>query len=366
MEHPDSTPPDETVLSTQIVERLLRFEDLSEDELAEIQANPSAQDQLHRLQLAEAWLTEPFSSEEAEEECSCPSAEDLFDYGQKLSSMDLSNRRKVELAEHLEQCPECSSLIATLAERPPSPLIVVDSPLPTPRQEPTFSPRSSKRTLLAKRPRALEPSGARHVPFLVAASLLAVLVVSGWPKSVLGKSSPGFPSPSIMRGSSALALISPRNLVLARTQESSLSPQLNGLPFETRAYPGAVSYEFNVFERGGSSLENNAQRASYSTMVESSPETILATHLPVGLWSWTAEATLESGEIKALGELDFRVHADEGLEEELSRLGLSVDAVSRLDWGHYHADARSLTRVLRDRGLCDSEEAARYLQELTP
>ena len=365
MEHPDSTPPDETVLSTQIIERLLRFDELSKDELSELEGDPSALDHLHRLQLAEAWLTEPFSLDEDIDESSCPSAEDLFDYGQNMASLQLSNRQKVNLAEHIESCDECSALVATLTERPPSPLIVVDSPTPHARQEPTPRPRSTQ-SRLAKRPSVLEPSGARHVPFLVAASLLAVLVVSGWPKSVLGKSSSSFPSPSIMRGQGALPLISPRNLVLARTQDSSLEPQLNGLHFETRPYLGAASYEFEIFEGSGPALQDSNQRESLYRKVQSTPEIFLATPLSVGRYSWSALAVLESGERVPLGELDFRVIKDEHLEDELRRLGPSVEAVRRLDWGHYHADARMLTRALRDQGLCDLEAAAVYLQEPTP
>lgn len=365
MEHPDSTPPDETVLSAQIIERLLRFDELSEGELTELEMDPSALDHLHRLQLAEAWLTEPFSLDEENDEDSCPSAEELFDYGQNTIPMQLSNRHKVELSEHIEGCDECSALVATLAERPPSPLIVVDSPISQTEREPAPRPRST-RPRLAQRPSTLEPSAVRHVPFLVAASLLAVLVVSGWPKSVLGKSPSSFPSPSIMRGQGALSLISPRNLVLARTQELSLESRLNGLRFETRPYLGAVGYEFEIYERSGPALQDSHQRESRYRKVQSSPDLFLATPLPVGRYSWTALATLESGERVELGELDFRVIKDENLEDELRRLGSSVEAVGRLDWGHYHADARMLTRALRDQGLCDPEAASVYLQEPTP
>ena len=366
MENPDSTPPDENVLSTQVIERLLRFDELSEQELAELEMDPAAKDHLHRLQLAEAWLTEPFTAEEDLNESSCPSPEELFDYGQNMATMQLSNRQKVELSEHLESCGECSSLIATLAERPPSPLIFVDSPAPQTQEEPAPRPRST-RDHLARRPELLESAGARHVPLLVAASLLAVLLVSGWPKSVLGKGPSSFPSPSIMRGSGALPLISPRNLVLARTPGSSTTPALNGLHFETRAYPGAVSYEFEIFQGSGSALENDRDRETViGPRVQAGPELLLATPLPAGRYSWKATAVLESGGRRELGELDFRVITDENLEDELMRLGTSIEAVERLHWGHYHADARMMTRALREQELCDPRDAAVYLQETTP
>ena len=39
----------------------------------------------------------------------------------------------------MKSCAECEALVSKLAERPPSPLIVVDSPLPDPVPQP--SPR---------------------------------------------------------------------------------------------------------------------------------------------------------------------------------------------------------------------------------
>jgi len=363
MEHPDSTPPDETVLSAQVVERLLRFDELSQEELTELETNPAARDELHRLQLAEAWLTEPFSSEGADES-SCPSPEVLFDFGQKLEPMALSNSEQVKLSEHLDQCAECSALVATLAERPPSPLIVVDSTLPNGHRAPSPRPQGNRAVRIAQRPRSMERASLRNAPFLVAASLLAVLVLSGWPTSVLGKGPSQFPSPSVMRGSSSLTLISPRNLVLSRSRDLPGLPQPNGLIFEARPFPGAASYEFKVFERNGSALQSDAERASRGLMTGAAPQLLLASPLPVGHYSWSATAVLETGERKPLGEMDFRVVADEALEDELMSLGESVDAVLRLDYGHYYADARTLTRRLRDVGACDADEAARYLQEL--
>ena len=103
MDQPDPTPPDEEVLSAQIVERLLHYDELDEKEFALLEKDPSSRKELHRLQLAEAWLSEPFSSDATETtpESPCPSAEDLFDYGQKIEPTGLSIARQVELAEHL-------------------------------------------------------------------------------------------------------------------------------------------------------------------------------------------------------------------------------------------------------------------------
>ena len=115
MDQPDPTPPDEDVLSSQIIERLLRYDELEEAELAELEADPSVRTELHRLQLAEAWLTEPSPAEESSVEAladssPCPSAEDLFDYGQKLEPTALEISHQVELAEHIETCAECAGL----------------------------------------------------------------------------------------------------------------------------------------------------------------------------------------------------------------------------------------------------------------
>lgn len=365
MDNPDSTPPDEKVLSAQIIERLLHHDELDDDQLAELEANPAARTELHRLQLAEAWLTEPFTTDESTADAStpaCPSAEDLFDFGQKLEPTELSHKRQVELTEHIEHCSECAALIATLAERPPSPLIVVDSPLPERHPEPSPRPRSSRAIHLARGPRRIDRSGLRHVPFLVAASLLAVLVLSGWPKSVIGKAPTNFPTAAVMRGSTSLGLVTPRNLVLSRSRDLPGLPRLSLLPFEVRPVPGAARYDFYVYPGNSSALQRGEERPVLHHITGSEPTLHLAGPLPTGRYSWEAWAVREiDGIPEFLGEMNFRVVSDPDLETELIHLGEGIDAVCRLEYGHYYADARQLARHLMVTDGCDPDEAADYL-----
>jgi len=370
MDQPDPTPPDEEALSAQIIERLLRYDELDEAELTELEADPAARTELHRLQLAEAWLTEPFSVEElagepTPEALSCPDSEELYDYGQKLEPNTIALARQVELAEHVENCAECAALVATLADRPPSPLIVVDSPLPEPRPEPTPRPRSSRAIRLARGPRLPVRSGLRHVPILVAASLLAILITSGWPTSVLSEKPTVFPSPAVLRGSSSQRLVSPQNLVLSRSKNLPGLPRLNDLLFEVRPREGDARYEVYVYAGNSQALQREEDRDHLHKIESRGPEPStlkLAGPLPAGRYSWVAWAYRKGEAIpEFLGEMDFRVVSDNGLEEVLLEKGETVEAVKQLDKNHFIADARALARDLVSKGKCNLYEAERYL-----
>ena len=370
MDQPDPTRPDEEILSAQVIERLLCFDELDAAALAELQADPAACIELHRLRLAEAWLTEPFTTDELGVDAepgadACPSAEDLFDFGQKLEPCLMSNAHRTELSQHIESCAECAALVQTLADRPPSPLIVVDSPLPELHPEPTPRPRTSRAIRLARGPRPRQPSGLRHIPILVAASLLAILITSGWPTAVLGKSSASFPSPAVMRGTSSLRLVSPHNLLLARSTDLPGLPRLSNILFEVRSSQGDVRYEVYIYDGNSSALQREEDR-SHLHRIESrgsDPSTLtLAGPLPIGRYSWEAWAYREGESIPVfLGEMDFRVVSDRSLEQVLMDAGESVEAVKQLDESHFIADARALTRTLVRERLCNLYEAERYL-----
>jgi hypothetical protein len=364
MEQPDPTPPDEEVLSAQIIERLLRYDELDDEELAVLEADPAARVELHRLQLAEAWLTEPFQEKDVEptQECSCPSADDLFDYGQKIEPTGLNIARQVEVAEHLKVCPDCEALVSKLAERPPSPLIVVDSPLPDPVPTPAPRPRSSRAIRLARGPRPSHRSGLRHVPFLVAASLLAVLVVSGWPSSVLGKDPMSFPSPAVMRGNTSQRLVSPKDLVLARSRDLPGLPRLSDVVFEVRPEHGDARYDVYVYQGHSSALESADKRLVLYHITSSEPTLQLAGPLPTGRYSWEAWSVRDlDGTPRRLGEANFNVVLNPGLERAILHKGGNVAAVRELHENNFVADARALARELVQKGMCNLYEAERYL-----
>ena len=364
MDQPDPTPPDEEVLSAQIVERLLRFDELDEGELAELQRDPATRVQLHRLQLAEAWLTEPSQrlEEPSSEERGCPSAEELFEYGQQVEPTRLGITRQVEVAEHLRSCPECEALVGTLADRPPSPLIVVDNPMPESTPTPQPRPRSSRERRLARGPRPPPRTGRRHVPFLVAASLLAVFMLSGWPSSVLGKGTDGFPSPAAMRGNTAQRLVSPKDLVLARSKDLPGLPRLSDVVFEVRPERGNTRYDVYVYQGHSSALVDPEERMLLYHITGSEPSLHLAGPLPTGRYSWEAWSVSElDGTPRRLGEANFNVVHNPGLEQALLHKGGGVSAVRHLHENNFIADARALARDLVGREKCNLYEAERFL-----
>ena len=364
MDQPDPTPPDEEVLSAQIIERLLRFDELDETERALLEADPATRNKLHRLQLAEAWLTEPFPTSEAEPglESTCPSAEDLFDYGQKIEPTGLNIARQVELAEHIKRCAECEALINKLGERPPSPLIVVDSPLPNPRPEPAPRPRGVRSTRLTRNRQPVRRSGLRHVPFLVAASLLAVLMVSGWPSSVLGKDPMSFPSPAVMRGNTSQRLVSPIDFVLSRSRDLPGLPRLSDILFALRPEHGDARYDIYVYQGNSSALERADERLVLYHVTSSEPTLRLSGPLPAGRYSWEAWSVRElDGTPRRLGEANFNVVQNLGLEQAILHKGGTVAAVRELHKSNFIADARALARDLVQKGMCNLYEAERYL-----
>lgn len=364
MEQPDPTPPDEEVLSAQIIERLLGYDELDEAELAELEADPAARVHLHRLQLAEAWLTEPSEATEdlSGAQSSCPSAEELFDFGQKLEPTSLGVARQAELAEHIKGCAECAALVSTLAERPPSPLIVVDSPMPLPSPTPAPRAKSARGLALARSPRATSRPGQRHVPFLVAASMLAVFMLSGWPSSVLGKDLDGFPSPAVMRGNTAQRLVSPKDLVLARSKDLPGLPRLSDVLFEVRPESGEASYDVYVYQGHSSALADPKERMLLYHITSSEPTLQLAGPLPAGRYSWEAWSLREiDGTPRRLGEANFNVVHNQGLEQAILHQGGGVGAVRELHENNFIADARALARDLVRRGMCNKYEAERFL-----
>lgn len=380
MDQPDPTPLDEEVLSTQIIERLLRYDELDEAELQAIEADPTARQELHRLQLAEAWLSEPSpagallgadsatGSDTTDDDAACPSAEDLFDFGQRLEPTDHSNARQVELSHHLASCADCRALVATLALRPPSPLIVVDSPLPDIHTAPAPRPRSTRALRLARGPLPASRSALRHLPILVAASLLAILITSGWPTSVMGKGPGQFPSPASMRGASAQRLVSPMNLVLSRTTDLPGLPRLNDIQFELRPRSGDVRYEVYIYAGNSSVLQREQERKPLHRIESRGPQPstlTLAGPLPIGRYSWEAWSYRGGDTPEFMGEADFRVVANRGLEEFLRREGATIAAVRELDSDSFIADARALARTLCRDGVCSLYEAERYLA-ITP
>ena len=215
---------------------------------------------------------------------------------------------------------------------------------------------------LARGPRPVPRSGLRHVPFLVAASLLAVLVLSGWPSSVLGKDPMGFPSPAVMRGNTSQRLVSPKDLVLSRSKDLPGLPRLSDIVFEVRPEHGDARYDVYIYQGHSSALERAEERLVLYHITSSEPTLRLAGPLPSGRYSWEAWSIRElDGTPRRLGETNFNVVYNPGLEQAILHKGGNVAAVRELHENNFTADARALARDLVQKGMCNLYEAERYL-----
>lgn len=191
-------------------------------------------------------------------------------------------------------------------------------------------------------------------------------MLSGWPSSVLGKDPMGFPSPAVMRGNTSQRLVSPKDFVLARSQDLPGLPRLSDLLFEVRPEQGAARYDVYVYQGHSSALERDSERLVLYHVTSSEPTLRLAGPLPAGRYSWEAWSVRElDGTPRRLGEANFNVVGNHGLEQAILHKGGTVAAVRELHESNFIADARALARDLAQKGMCNLYEAKRYLAVTT-
>ena len=78
--------------------------------------------------------------------------------------------------------------------------------------------------------------------------------------------------------------------------------------------------------------------------------------------SWEAWSLRElDGTPRRLGEANFNVVHNQGLEQAILHQGGGVGAVRELHENNFIADARALARDLVRRGMCNKYEAERFL-----
>jgi hypothetical protein len=80
---------------------------------------------LSLVRQAERWIADQGSSNRAAVSSStpCPEAEALYDFGSGPGARELSAVESRRIEAHLVECADCRALVATLASRPPAPLL---------------------------------------------------------------------------------------------------------------------------------------------------------------------------------------------------------------------------------------------------
>ena len=87
------------------IEALVRWDELSEADLREIEADPHLAPRLEMLRSAEDWLMNGGAATQA-----CPSSEELYDYAGAPGHAPLSAETVRRIDEHLFSCTACEEL----------------------------------------------------------------------------------------------------------------------------------------------------------------------------------------------------------------------------------------------------------------
>lgn len=288
----------------QLTSQLLRWDELTQDELSNLTAETGAAAQLEHLQVAERWL----ASAGPTPSTPCPPAEDLYDLGQGPGATSIDPLRASEVSEHLEVCTPCRELVETLASTPPVPLDL----------EPELAPVLPLRSVTRRGPRRM------LAPLMTAAA--GLLIFGLWPDSnashsseVLAALPSGFPESPVLRGG-ANELAFPRGLVLERASET-LPGWASELSFEIRPASDADSFRVEVREQGVGAFEAGTLigvlEGTNSTLAADAE--LLAALTP-GRYSWEAWS-LRDGLERSIGARDFEVQSAGSVWSTLSEAG---------------------------------------------
>lgn len=221
-----------------VARKLVYWDGLEQSDLAELEAHafdcPVCGPRLSVLKRSQRILDASGAAPET-----CPSSEELYDFGRGPGHGVLPGERLVTIRQHVVACSECQALLETLESRPPLPLDV----RPEQPDEP-FQPARTQR----RRPWL--------VPLATAAGLVAAValwqVVRG--PAVPGRAGPAvataptgylYPESIAMRGQLEGPLFYPRGPVL-EAREGGL---LHDLEFEIEPQEGATEYRVLLYRQ---------------------------------------------------------------------------------------------------------------------
>jgi len=331
------------------IEALVHWDELSEADLREIEADPHLAPRLEMLRSAEDWLGNGGAAQSG-----CPSSEELYDYAGAPGHAPLSAETTLRIDEHLFSCTACEELLLTLASTPPSPLVLEPAPvtIPPPRRRdpPALAPILE---LAPRKPRRR----IERLALACAASLVAGFAL--W-KVIDGRESAlQLPSAPLLRGDSETALQYPRGPLL--DSASWMPASALALRFELQPVADAESYRVEILRHSGGAFDVGEKAGELHGALA---ELVLTTRPAPGEYTWRAYASVHGLE-RELGSRDFEVRADPALAERLaSAAGSSENARTseriRIlhdsgDW----TDARALARTLPP-----SAERERYLGQV--
>jgi len=293
-----------------LTSQLLRWDELTQDELSNLTSNRTSAAQLDHLQAAEQWL----ANAAPKPSTPCPSVEELYDLGGGPGAAPVDALRTSEFAQHLESCTDCRTLIETLKSAPPVPLDLQPEVAPLRVMPPVGRMKS-------RGPRRL------LVPLAAAAAVLAIIGLwqnSNTPQGteILAALPGGFPESPLLRGG-ADELAFPRGVVLERGA-ATLPVWASALSFELRPASEADSYRIEVREQIAGAFEAGT---TIGVITGQGPtftaDTELLAALTPGRYTWEAWS-LRDGLERRIGERGFEIREADSIWNTLTET-LTVD-----------------------------------------
>lgn len=323
-----------------LAERLPEWPDLPAAERGAVEAHALACREcgagLALLREAEAWFEEQVPAPSAG---LCPSPEELYDYGRGPGAHHLPEAERVALRAHLAACRECSSLVATLASRPPAPLL--DLPV-TPASHASAPTAAPERPAFVARP----PTRLRLLAPLAAAAAAALAVVFLWPNSTPSEAGAlRFPTEPLLRGEEPSPLLFPRDALLLGEGRP-----WQALRFELAPRERATRYRVVLGATDGGAFDapREVLRLDADAAELAAPSEFV---LAPGHYTWEAWAEVD-GLFVELGRRDFEARREPGLLAELERRATASEPARSESILHllhergYVGDARAFARTL--------------------
>lgn len=243
----------------------------------------------------------------------------------------------MSIRAHVSTCPECSSLVDTLAHRPPVPVVI---------EEPATRLAADRR----RRLRLL-------VPLAAAAAVAAALLWRGAGKTTPDNASDvhahariRFPADPPLRGQAPSDLWYPRDRVLRSSQAL-----WSKLQFELAPHERASKYRVVLYRNDGSAFDSGRELVRLESTSPLFDSGSIAFELPAGHYTWEAWIEVDGLDL-ALGRRDFECVVDDGLVRELAERERAAEP----------ARSEALLHLLHDAGFVGDARAFARTLPATP
>ena len=304
---------------------LINWEELSEDELFAVEADPVLAPRLERLRAVEAYLRRGL------DERPCPTSEELYDLGGGPGARPMEEVLRAELEDHVLHCAECSQLVKTLEQAPPSPL-VLDGP-----ESPAEAAGPFAEIEQAPIMDLVPANPARRAHWVPVAAAAAVLIGGyGLLKETTTSNASQWPQHVLLRQSAPADLWFPRGPVI----HGGLALEEGTPTFEFAVVPGAERYSIFLERNSGDALGTDEERIE--ELVGQNNRLAGTVSLEPGHYTWRLWARV-NGLDQEIGALDFEVVAG---GPELDASAPALDRVVRLHEAGFLSDARALAATM--------------------